>query len=248
MKTNKNTAAWRRVAITAFTLCAAFAWIAFDTLAGICERGVRQIEVPYCTGRALSALSLGEGFDVRVEYRHDAEHAQGTVIAQSPAGGTKRTLSAKKPTCALLLTVSKGAARATVPNFVGKDARVAEAELRALGFRVYRADKRSDAPVGQVLLMNPCAGACLNVGDAVTLTVSAGIPTQTVTVPDLVGLSRAEALMQAYLAHLRVGEVIDVDADAEAGRVVRQSHLAGTTVVSNTRITLYVSAGNQNFE
>ena len=248
MKTDKKSAAWRSVAIVAFVLCVAFAWIAFDTLAGICERGVRQIAVPHCTGRALSALSLGEEFDVHVEYRYDDAHAAGTVIAQSPAGGAKRTLSAKMPTCALRLTVSKGTARAMVPDFVGRDAREAEVHLRALGFRVYRVEKRTDAPAGRVLLMHPCAGVTLNVGEAVTLTVSTGLPAQTVTVPDLTGLSRADALMQVYLSHLRVGEVVDVQSDAAAGTVVRQSHLAGTTVVSNTRITLYVSASNQNFE
>ena len=74
-----------------------------------------------------------------------------------------------------------------------------------------------------------------------TLTVSAGEPAVTVTVPNVVGLTRADALIRLWLCQLSVGSVIEEISAEEAGSVIRQSHQPGTVVMSGTKITLYVS-------
>ena len=63
----------------------------------------------------------------------------------------------------------------------------------------------------------------------------------TVTVPDVRGLSRSEALMQLWLAQLSVLDVIEEDSVEEPGVVIRQNYLPGTVVMAGTKLTLYVS-------
>ncbi|MBQ9785469.1 MAG: PASTA domain-containing protein [Clostridia bacterium] len=241
MQTDKQTVLWRRLALIAFILTAALVWIALDTWLGLVRTDARVVEIPSCTGHAADALSLPEWLDVTVEYRYDDKIPEGTVITQSPAGGARRKLPANASTCALLLVVSLGKEQITLPQTVGSDARTVTADLRAEGLQVHVVTQAASAPEGRVLAMQPPAGTVLARGDGVTLTVSAGTPTQTVKVPDLTGLSRADALVELWLSHLAVGEVIEIDADGAVGTVVRQSHRAGTTVRAGTRIILYIS-------
>ena len=228
-------------------LCAALlvvgtAWIVFDDLFAPFEAVAESVEVPNLCGLRLESLKLPDWMETEIQYRHDAE-AAGVVLSQSPAAGSRRKLSAKVPKCKVLLTVSLGEESARIPAVVGTDAREATLQLRALGFLV-DVEKRAGAyPEGTVLAVEPRADTELPLGTRVKLTVSAGLPTKTVTVPDLCGLSRSEALVQAWLAELAVGEVLEVDATAPVGTVVRQSHQPGTLVTAGSRLTLYVSRG-----
>lgn len=241
MQTDKQTVFWRRTALVAVLLTAVLLWIALDVWLGFTERDGCTVAIPDCMGRAVSALTPDACFDVTVEYRYDEQAPKGVVIAQSPAAGVQRKLSPNAPTCALKLTVSLGRERIVLSDEVGADVREAVARLRERGLRVKTVTVTGSAPEGQVLDMQPAAGTALFRGDAVTLTVSAGTPVQTVKVPDLTGISRSDALVQIWLSQLSVGDVVEMFADAPVGTVVRQSHLAGTVVRAGTRITLYIS-------
>lgn len=241
MQTDQQTVLWRRVALIALVLAAVLLWIALDVWLGLTEPDGRAVTVPDCTGRTVSELALDVCFDVTVEYRYDDNAPEGAVISQAPRAGAQRKLTKSTPTCALRLTVSLGKERVTLRDEVGSDMREATARLRGMGLRVVTAVQASNAPEGRVLDMQPTAGTVLLRGDTVTLTVSAGTPTQTVKVPDLTGVSRADALVQLWLSQLSVGDVIEISADAPDGTVVRQSHRAGTVVRAGTRITLYIS-------
>ena len=241
MQTDKQTVFWRRTALIAALLTAALLWIALDVWLGFTEPDGRTVTIPDCTGRAVSELTPDACFDVTVEYRYDEQAPRGTVIAQSPAAGVQRKLAPTAPTCALKLTVSLGRERILLSDEVGANVREAAARLREQGLRVKTVTVTGNAPEGRVLDMQPAAGTELFRGDAVTLTVSVGMPVPTVKVPDLTGLSRSDALVQIWLSQLSVGDVVEVFADAPVGTVVRQSHLAGTVVRAGTRITLYIS-------
>ena len=75
------------------------------------------------------------------------------------------------------------------------------------------------------------------------LSVSAGTPNKTVEVPNLVGLSRSDALVKLWLAELSVAEVTEEPSLLPVGSVIRQSHVAGTLVSAGTPVTLVVSGG-----
>ncbi len=241
MQADKQTVFWRRVTWITLTLSAVILWIALDTWLGFTGNDARTVEIPNCRGKIAETLELAEYFNVTVEYRYDDEVPEGVVIAQAPTGGTQRKLSKNTPTCAIKLVVSLGREQILLPDAVGSDVREAVARLREMGLQVKTVMQTGSAPEGAVLAMQPTAGATLARGDTVTLTVSAGAPAQTVKVPDLAGLSRADALMRLWLSQLTVGEVIDIPSDAPDGTVVRQSHRAGTVVMAGTRVTVYIA-------
>ena len=199
------------------------------------------MEIPDLCGKPLADVSLQEGLAVEVEYRYDANAPAGTVLAQSPAAGSRRKLTKERPSCTLSLTVSMGKESLSLPNTVGMDVRDAKSLLRDRGFSVEVVTVESAYREGTVLSSLPKAGVSLPKGERVTLTVSAGLATKTVSVPNLLGLSRSDALVSLWTAQLAVGEVLEVASDAPAGTVVRQSHKSGTIVAAGTKITVYIS-------
>lgn len=243
MRKNKNKYRPVRGFAVLFALLLAIctAWIVFDDLFAPLGEVATSVEIPLLCGTRAEMLVTEDWMDVRIEYRYDPETPTGVVIAQSPAAGSRRRLTAQKPRCELRLTVSLGTRSLAMPEVIGRDARAAEAELRALGLTVRKTDRSSAYPEGRVLESQPRAGELLPEGATVTLTVSAGMPTATATVPDLRGLTRSEALVKIWLSQLTVGEVVEIDADAPAGEVVRQSLVAGTRVAVSSEISLYVS-------
>ena len=217
------------------------AWIVFDDLFAPFGEKSLSVEIPDLCGKRLESVELADWMDAKIEYRYDAKQAAGVILAQSPTGGSRRKLTAQKPRCQMTLTVSLGEETVVLPNVIGRDRREAEALLRELGLGVQTEAVAGPHQEGSVLGIEPRAGTEVPVGSRVKLSVSAGTPSQTVTVPDVRGLSRSDALVQLWLAQLAVGDVIEVDADAEGGTVIRQSHQGGTLVRAGTKVTLYVS-------
>ena len=233
--------AWRIAAVVSGTVFLTLCWILFDTLFAITATEGVSVEIPDLTGMHEDALVLPEWIVAESEYRYDDSAPAGTVISQTPVAGSRRKLSAEYPRCRMTLVISMGRALVRLRSVVGRDVRLAAEELRRDGLSVKTVMRTENAPEGTVLSMTPHAGAEIARGETVTLTVSAGVPLQTVTVPDVKGLLRAEALTVIGLSQLKIKDVIEIASDAEGGTVVRQSHQPGTVVMANTAITLYVS-------
>ncbi|MBR3895027.1 MAG: PASTA domain-containing protein [Clostridia bacterium] len=232
---------WRRAALLSFLALLCAAWLTFAALFSPAKENTVTLEIPDLCDKPLASATLDGRFEVEIEYRYDTKAPAGTVLSQSPAAGSRRKLTRENPQCTLSLTVSLGKEAVTLPNLVGKDARDAAAELRKLGLAVETVTVNSAYRAGTVLSSLPKAGTRLPKGETVVLNVSGGIPTGTVTVPDLAGLSRSDALIALWTAQLAVREVVEVDSDAPAGSVIRQSHRPGTVVAAGTGMTLYVS-------
>ena len=216
-------------------------FVMLDVLFGTHEKGAISIVIPDLLGKREDAIEEDAYLAYERVYRYDAATEAGTVIAQSPLGGSRRKLTERTPTCTVRLTVSLGEESVTVPDLCGTDAREAAARLRELGLSVREERRESAYPEGCVLRTEPRAETRIHKGGTVTLTVSAGVPTESVTVPDLCGLSKSDALMRLWLAKLSLGEVYETDSEAPTGQVVRQSHRAGTVVVAGTRVDLTFS-------
>ena len=238
----KARAGWLSL-LCAVLLFVGTAWIVWDDLFMPFEGMAVSVEIPDFRGRVLEDVALADWMELDVQYRHDTEAAAGVVLSQSPVAGSWRKLSAQNPTCKVTLTVSLGKESARIPEVVGLDFREAESMLRGLGFSVEIEKSAGAYPAGTVFAVEPRANTELPVGSRVKLFVSAGLPAKSVTVPDLRGLSRSDALVQTWLAELAVGEVIEVDSSAPEGVVVRQSHQPGTLVTAGSKLTLYVSRG-----
>ncbi|QNE14236.1 Stk1 family PASTA domain-containing Ser/Thr kinase [Pseudarthrobacter sp. NBSH8] len=99
------------------------------------SKGPQPIPVPSVVGLAKNAAvdaieAAGLKADVAKDEVNDPKVPKGSVAAQSPATGTLTKGGA------VTLTISDGPKLVEVPSFIGKQAKEAEAALRALGFEV----------------------------------------------------------------------------------------------------------------
>jgi penicillin-binding protein 1A len=118
-------------------------------------------------------------FTPKVEIVPSAE-AQGTVVAQTPSGGTSAELGSL-----VTIQVSSGVpAKVKIPDVVGLSQADAKAALEAAGFVVDVVEKHVSDPhnVGVVLIQDPVAGVKALQGTTVTITVGiAGSPSPSPT-------------------------------------------------------------------
>ncbi len=135
-----------------------------------------------------------------------------------------------------------------VPELVG----VAEGEARntvsPLGWNIVISAERSDeVALGGVIRTSPAAGTMLREGDDFILVISEG-PTLAV-VPDVTGLSQADAVAALEAQGLVVVETIRDDDSVPAGRVVswivteQPNLLAGSEVLKGTQVAIAISGG-----
>ena len=130
----------------------------------------------------------------------------------------------------------------TVPNFVGKTAKVASSQAEALDLTIVATPMESDKAAGTILAQDPTAGQRVDRGSEVAVTVAAS--RGTVPVPDLQRKSESDALQAISDAGLRLGtRSEDFDAIVPAGQVIRSNPSAGNIVVKDTRIDIVVSKG-----
>ena len=240
----KDVRTWRRSALVAFALLLAVGWITVDILFRPREKAPTTVEIPNLCGLGVNSINTEEWFDINIEYRYNENTPAGVVFSQTPTGGSRRRLAEDKP-CQVSLAVSLGRESISLPSMTGRDVYEVATELRNLGLVVHTVMQSSPRAVGSVLASEPRAGESVPRGATITLTVSQGEEQKTVQVPNLCGLSRADALIRLWLCQLNVGEVIEAPSNAPLGTVFQQSHAEGTVVLPGTKITIYISQENE---
>ena len=134
----------------------------------------------------------------------------------------------------------------TVPDLTGMTLDEARTTLADVGLELGSltpgAGAVGTAP-GTVLGQTPTPGTEVDEGSVVDLVITGGAD---VVVPDLIGLSQADAEAAVTAAGLVVQQVVDVySEDVPAGRVAGQAPTAGSTVAGGTPVTISISAGPQ---
>jgi serine/threonine-protein kinase len=180
-----------------------------------------------------SGLKVGE-----VTSKESTSVAPGVVSKQSPDAGSNVDGGSA-------VTLEVGAApQAKVPKVTGLTESDAAIELARVGLSVGDVQYVSDPVVapGFVKSQDPAQGTSLPAGSKVALVVSEG--TQTGTVPDVVGLTEADATgaLEAGGFAVKVSRV--ASADVEPGLVASQAPAAGDQAASGTTVTLEVSKGS----
>ncbi|HRV60778.1 MAG TPA: PASTA domain-containing protein, partial [Solirubrobacterales bacterium] len=137
-----------------------------------------------------------------------------------------------------------------VPNMVGKSSDTAVSRLNEKGFKVeVERQQNPSVPSNQVFSQNPRGEAdqdcnflgfsCSN--PTVTLKVSGG-PGQT-EVPDVTGLSQADAEQQLSEAGFTTSVETKASSDVDSGLVIETDPPAGETVKRGSQVTITVSSG-----
>jgi serine/threonine-protein kinase len=212
-----------------------------DPINLVISSGPEMVTVPEVVGSAeasaVTALQAG-GFavDPMINREFNSKYAAGEVFKTDPAEGTDAAKGSK-----VQLWVSKGAEMVAVP-FVG-DLTQADAttQLNAAGFSVKVSAKPSDTVAkGTVIDQKPTGGQQAAKGSDVTIYVSSGF--EQVKVPDLIGLTQAEAVAKLQALGLKESILAVDNADPTTTfRVQDQDPGKNTKVNKGATVTIWVA-------
>jgi serine/threonine-protein kinase len=167
--------------------------------------------------------------------------AVGFVIGQVPDQGAELA-----PGTYVALAMSKGPApgNVQVPDTVGLAEATARLLIEASGLkaRIYSSHDAS-ITVGEVITQTPLPSASVLPGTNVMVLVSKGAGTRSVTVPDVVGETRKDALSRLDARDLSPKTVAVYHDTVTKGRVISQMPIGGRTVAPGEVVGLLVSRG-----
>jgi len=134
----------------------------------------------------------------------------------------------------------------SVPNIEGMSIESASEMFENLPVSLYIADSAfsQNIPQGYIIMQDPPAGTLVVEGSTISIIESRGPQTQMVAVPNLFGLSQANAQSQILLNNLVFGEITAEESDTHPrGAIIRQSPAAGAQVPPGTAVDFVVSDG-----
>jgi eukaryotic-like serine/threonine-protein kinase len=202
--------------------------------------GPALVAVPYVAGMdasvAETALRSAELVPEREEV-FDDEVPEGDVVGTDPVADTQ-----VEEGSTVVLEVSRGPAEVEVPDdLAGRSEEEVREALESAGLEAgsTRTANSSWVPQGAVVATDPAGGTTVPSGSAVELVVSTG----RVTVPQLVGLSRQEAVAALGADDVRLAaEIVTAPrAGVPAGQVLDQSVDAGQSAPQGATVTLTVA-------
>ncbi len=215
-----------------------------NVVAAVAPEGV---EVPDVTGASIAKAKsdLTEaGLTWRITQVYDDEVAKDVVIAQSPKEGTRVDEGAE-----VALTVSLGTqppANVTVPDVEGMTSSDAQQALESAGLTVQTVEVyNATVPDGNVIAQSPAAGSSVAPDTQVLIAVSLGpVPADvtTVAVPDVVGMTQAEATAALEDAGFSV-EAYEATSDSPVGEVFWQFPAAAVEEPEGSSVAIVVSTG-----
>lgn len=131
-----------------------------------------------------------------------------------------------------------------IPSVVGFTVADATRELESAGLIVGDIrEQPSDQPKGVILQQSPRSGEVVASGARVNLVVAGDSEP---VIPDLVGLSQADATNALLEAGFRLGKIESQDSPKPVGTVIAQTPVAGNTAPKDTEVSLVLSTGIVN--
>jgi serine/threonine-protein kinase len=155
--------------------------VAGSAVSVLVSSGPAQVRVPNVVGEsqtAAEAALTSAGLEVGSVSPRVSSQSAGSVLAQSPRGGTSLPSGSK-----VNLTVAQAPSAVTVPDVVGQGEASAAAALGAAGLtpKIASQTTREQSQVGVVLRQSPAGGRRVRKGAAVTLAVGTLGPQTTPT-------------------------------------------------------------------
>jgi len=201
------------------------------------SNGPGNVLVPPVEGltreQALRELNRSD-LKVTTEDRPSDSVPEGRAIRTVPPEGTSLERGSR-----VRLFVSTGPELVAVPDVTGLSRESATDSLESEGFRVSVTEEASDEPEDQVTAQDPAGGSEVDAGTRVTITVSTG-PEQ-VSIPDVTGLSPADAVRELRDAGLRaVRRESPVLEESQDGIVVDQAPDVGVEADEGSAVVIFV--------
>jgi beta-lactam-binding protein with PASTA domain len=184
------------------------------------------------------SILAAAGFGATTQVVASPGKPAGRVWDQAPNAGV---LAA--PGSNVLIRVQPGGVLALVPNLVGMNGAQANAALSAAGFVPDGSTALAPLkPLGKVFDQNPVGGSGAPVGSTVHFRIAALLAPPPVAVPNLIGKTKAQALLILSSAGL-VGSPSTVAAPLKPpGKVFDQSPVPGAGAASGSTVQFKVAA------
>ena len=134
-----------------------------------------------------------------------------------------------------------------VPDVTGKTYEEAQKELNKYDLGIHKSTAPSDTvEKGKIISQDPADGKKVKKHTTVNVVISSGEEAKMTTIPNVVGMSEANAekALQAKNLVVKKGDPVYSD-DVEQGEVVSVSPSEGAEVKEGTTVTLVISKGNQ---
>ncbi len=208
-------------------------------------------KVPTLSGKnidAATAILKSKGFNVEVvDSVFEISQPKLSVIKQSP-----EPEALVKYGRTVYLTINRQIApTVTMPNLVGLSIRSAQLSLQSAGLKMGDTTFRPDLAKNSVLsqMFNGAeikAGSKISIGSSINLVIGSGIGDEEVDVPDLVGLTYADALSLLGSMNISVGLPIMLDAnikDSLKAYISRQEPPVFTEPLPGQKINNKIRAG-----
>jgi serine/threonine-protein kinase len=188
---------------------------------------------------AFKSLDQDVFFQNTEDYSDDYE--AGYVIKQYPPAGNSR----QKGT-SVILTISIGKKNFEVPNVYGLTESQADIKLEEKNLVItHEYEDNSDIPAGEVIRTEPERETMVTAGTEVKVIISKGVENTKVSVPNLLGLTEADAETSLTGLGLVKGNVTYDTSDTFAeGQVCGQSYSADLQVDKGTKIDITISSGS----
>lgn len=193
------------------------------------------------TEKAKTALSQKGLSNVKVSEQQSDTVSAGKVISTDPEAGTEVEKDAE-----ITLIVSSGTSTVQVPSVASMTVSKAKSTLAAEGFNAVEGSKvySDTVKAGLVAYSNPKGGAQASKGATITLYISKGPKWTTTTVPDLMGMTKAQAKEALTAKKLVLGSVSTAYSDnVSKNRVCVQSKAEGTEVKTGSTVDITLSLG-----
>ncbi len=205
--------------------------------------GTKGIPVPDLVGKNFFTEVMNNSaytdFSFEPVTVEDSDEPSGTIVDQSPAGG-KVQKGAK-----ITVYISVAAAKVDVPNVYGYEYTSAETVLKGAGFEVkIIKEKSEEVEIGKVIRTSPRKGATVEYGSLIKIYVATSEEVEPVEVPNLVGMTVAEAKR----ALEDVGLILDTarteyrPSTSPEGRIIGHE-LIGEMALPGTSVAVFVSTG-----
>ena len=203
-------------------------------------KSAEKVDVPDVVGQtvtdATNNLSTA-GFKVKVNNQPNDSVPANQVYEQTPKGGTNADKGST-----VEIKVSTGIGDATVPDVVGRTQAAAESLLKSNDFTPEAKEQASDTvPKGTVISQTPAANSKAAKKSVVTFYVSSG--PGDVTVPNVVGISAAQASNQLGQAGFSVVTQQQSSSTVPAGNVISTNPTANSKAAKGSTVTIVVSTG-----
>ncbi|MGL4739804.1 MAG: Stk1 family PASTA domain-containing Ser/Thr kinase [Sarcina sp.] len=176
-----------------------------------------------------------------IDVEASSDVPKGSVIKTDPAYGT--TLTEGQKITLYISTGTKEVEKVQIPNIIGMTLDNAKSTLSQLGLVIQTSQGYSNTVAkGEIISIDPSVGSEIEKGSTVNLVVSQGV--QEVSVPNVVGMSLAQAKQAIQGAGFVVGNVTQEHSDSVANGNVISTSPSGTTSKGAT-VNIVVSSGKE---